>query len=144
MSPPWKTVTQLGPAVLPESSPAWVWFPSKGAFLTSLFCLLKICDAISKWEQALKELHSGKSEGGTRVVKLMYKNRSGHWPRGGPSLRAATGCTGRSPPERAPHGAHRLEPGPLGSSGSRAACAHAQTHTPRTQTSLIRWPCALS
>lgn len=36
---------------------------------------VKICDAISKWEQALKELHSGKSEGGTRVVKLMYKNR---------------------------------------------------------------------
>ncbi|XP_017909536.1 PREDICTED: pleckstrin homology domain-containing family H member 1 isoform X1 [Capra hircus] len=35
----------------------------------------KICDAISKWEQALKELHTGKSEGGTRVVKLMYKNR---------------------------------------------------------------------
>ncbi|KAM7156159.1 pleckstrin homology domain-containing family H member 1 isoform 1-T2 [Molossus nigricans] len=36
---------------------------------------VKICDAISKWEQALKELHSGKSEGGTRVAKLMYKNR---------------------------------------------------------------------
>ncbi|XP_066133344.1 pleckstrin homology domain-containing family H member 1 [Saccopteryx bilineata] len=36
---------------------------------------VKICDAISKWEQVLKELHSGKSEGGTRVVKLMYKNR---------------------------------------------------------------------
>ncbi|XP_048969240.1 pleckstrin homology domain-containing family H member 1 isoform X3 [Canis lupus dingo] len=36
---------------------------------------VKICDAISKWEQALKELHSGKAEGGTRVVKLMYKNR---------------------------------------------------------------------
>ncbi|XP_015986802.2 pleckstrin homology domain-containing family H member 1 isoform X1 [Rousettus aegyptiacus] len=36
---------------------------------------VKICDAISRWEQALKELHSGKSEGGTRVVKLMYKNR---------------------------------------------------------------------
>ncbi|XDB54220.1 hypothetical protein AB1E18_007690 [Capra hircus] len=38
----------------------------------------KICDAISKWEQALKELHTGKSEGvlhSTRVVKLMYKNR---------------------------------------------------------------------
>ncbi|XP_007940544.1 pleckstrin homology domain-containing family H member 1 [Orycteropus afer afer] len=35
----------------------------------------KICDAISKWEQALKELHPGKSEGGTRIVKLMYKNR---------------------------------------------------------------------
>ncbi|XP_021103134.1 pleckstrin homology domain-containing family H member 1 isoform X4 [Heterocephalus glaber] len=37
---------------------------------------VKICDAISKWEQALKELHPGKSEGGTRIVKLMYKNRS--------------------------------------------------------------------
>ncbi|XP_004584517.2 pleckstrin homology domain-containing family H member 1 [Ochotona princeps] len=36
---------------------------------------IKICDAISKWEQALKELHPGKTEGGTRVVKLMYKNR---------------------------------------------------------------------
>lgn len=24
----------------------------------------------------MKELHSGKAEGGTRVVKLMYKNRS--------------------------------------------------------------------
>ncbi|XP_021103127.1 pleckstrin homology domain-containing family H member 1 isoform X2 [Heterocephalus glaber] len=36
---------------------------------------VKICDAISKWEQALKELHPGKSEGGTRIVKLMYKNR---------------------------------------------------------------------
>ncbi|XP_055145043.1 pleckstrin homology domain-containing family H member 1 isoform X3 [Symphalangus syndactylus] len=36
---------------------------------------VKICDAISKWEQAMKELHSRKSEGGTRVVKLMYKNR---------------------------------------------------------------------
>ncbi|KAM5273626.1 pleckstrin homology domain-containing family H member 1 [Ctenodactylus gundi] len=36
---------------------------------------VKICDAISKWEQALKELHPGKSEGGTRVVKLIYKNR---------------------------------------------------------------------
>ncbi|XP_045435471.1 pleckstrin homology domain-containing family H member 1 isoform X2 [Pipistrellus kuhlii] len=35
----------------------------------------KICDAISKWEQALKELHSRKSEGGTRVVRLMYKSR---------------------------------------------------------------------
>ncbi|KAM6171024.1 pleckstrin homology domain-containing family H member 1 [Erethizon dorsatum] len=36
---------------------------------------VKVCDAISKWEQALKELHPGKSEGGTRIVKLMYKNR---------------------------------------------------------------------
>ncbi|ELK32555.1 Pleckstrin like proteiny domain-containing family H member 1 [Myotis davidii] len=36
---------------------------------------VKLCDAISKWEQALKELHSRKSEGGTRVVRLMYKSR---------------------------------------------------------------------
>ncbi|XP_032101729.1 pleckstrin homology domain-containing family H member 1 [Sapajus apella] len=36
---------------------------------------VKICDAISKWEQAQKELHPRKPEGGTRVVKLMYKNR---------------------------------------------------------------------
>ncbi|XP_052041539.1 pleckstrin homology domain-containing family H member 1 [Apodemus sylvaticus] len=36
---------------------------------------VKICDAISKWEQTLKELHPGKSEGGTRVLRLMYKNR---------------------------------------------------------------------
>ncbi|KAL0602196.1 Pleckstrin homology domain-containing family H member 1 [Plecturocebus cupreus] len=36
---------------------------------------VKICDAISKWEQAQKELYPRKSEGGTRVVKLMYKNR---------------------------------------------------------------------
>ncbi|XP_035116669.1 pleckstrin homology domain-containing family H member 1 isoform X2 [Callithrix jacchus] len=35
----------------------------------------QICDAISKWEQTQKELHPRKSEGGTRVVKLMYKNR---------------------------------------------------------------------
>lgn len=50
--------------------------PLIGAFLTFVFCLFKICDAISKWEQALKELHSRKSEGGTRVVRLMYKSRS--------------------------------------------------------------------
>lgn len=31
----------------------------------------------------MKELHSGKAEGGTRVVKLMYKNRSGVLPGGG-------------------------------------------------------------
>ncbi|XP_054652692.1 pleckstrin homology domain-containing family H member 1 isoform X2 [Dunckerocampus dactyliophorus] len=40
-------------------------------------CLLpsaKICDVISKWEQALKELHAGKNEG-TRIVRLTYKNR---------------------------------------------------------------------
>uniref|UniRef100_A0A8B9QQZ4 Pleckstrin homology, MyTH4 and FERM domain containing H1 n=1 Tax=Anas platyrhynchos TaxID=8839 RepID=A0A8B9QQZ4_ANAPL len=36
---------------------------------------IKICDVISKWEQALKELHPGKYEGGTRIVKLTYKNR---------------------------------------------------------------------
>uniref|UniRef100_A0A8C6PHV9 Pleckstrin homology domain containing, family H (with MyTH4 domain) member 1 n=1 Tax=Nothobranchius furzeri TaxID=105023 RepID=A0A8C6PHV9_NOTFU len=35
---------------------------------------LKICDVISKWEQALKELHPGKNEG-TRIVRLTYKNR---------------------------------------------------------------------
>uniref|UniRef100_A0AAR2KVQ1 Pleckstrin homology domain containing, family H (with MyTH4 domain) member 2 n=1 Tax=Pygocentrus nattereri TaxID=42514 RepID=A0AAR2KVQ1_PYGNA len=35
---------------------------------------LKICDIISKWEQACKELHTGKSEN-TRTVKLTYKNR---------------------------------------------------------------------
>ncbi|KAM9354352.1 pleckstrin homology domain-containing family H member 1 isoform 2-T2 [Pholidichthys leucotaenia] len=35
----------------------------------------KICDVISKWEQALKELHSGKNEG-TRIVRLTYKSRA--------------------------------------------------------------------
>uniref|UniRef100_A0AAY3ZUB3 Uncharacterized protein n=1 Tax=Denticeps clupeoides TaxID=299321 RepID=A0AAY3ZUB3_9TELE len=34
----------------------------------------KICDVISKWEQALKELHPRKNEG-TRIVRLTYKNR---------------------------------------------------------------------
>uniref|UniRef100_A0A8C2GF93 Pleckstrin homology domain containing, family H (with MyTH4 domain) member 1 n=1 Tax=Cyprinus carpio TaxID=7962 RepID=A0A8C2GF93_CYPCA len=34
----------------------------------------KICDVISKWEQALKELHPGKYEG-TRIVHLTYKSR---------------------------------------------------------------------
>lgn len=34
----------------------------------------QICDVISKWEQALKELHPGKNEG-TRIVRLTYKNR---------------------------------------------------------------------
>uniref|UniRef100_A0A3B5KUX3 Pleckstrin homology domain containing, family H (with MyTH4 domain) member 1 n=1 Tax=Xiphophorus couchianus TaxID=32473 RepID=A0A3B5KUX3_9TELE len=34
----------------------------------------KVCDVISKWEQALKELHPGKNEG-TRIVRLTYKNR---------------------------------------------------------------------
>ncbi|KAM6915989.1 pleckstrin homology domain-containing family H member 2 [Xenentodon cancila] len=35
---------------------------------------IKICDIISKWEQASKEHHSGKSEN-TRTVRLTYKNR---------------------------------------------------------------------
>uniref|UniRef100_A0A672T9F0 Pleckstrin homology, MyTH4 and FERM domain containing H2 n=1 Tax=Sinocyclocheilus grahami TaxID=75366 RepID=A0A672T9F0_SINGR len=35
---------------------------------------LKICDIISKWEQASKEQHAGKSEN-ARTVKLTYKNR---------------------------------------------------------------------
>ncbi|XP_037638701.1 pleckstrin homology domain-containing family H member 2 isoform X2 [Sebastes umbrosus] len=35
---------------------------------------IKICDIISKWEQASKELHTGKSEN-TRTVRLTYKNR---------------------------------------------------------------------
>nr|XP_014347011.1 PREDICTED: pleckstrin homology domain-containing family H member 1 [Latimeria chalumnae] len=35
---------------------------------------VKICDVISKWEQALKELHPGKYEG-TRTVRLTYKSR---------------------------------------------------------------------
>uniref|UniRef100_UPI0037E74C52 pleckstrin homology domain-containing family H member 2 n=1 Tax=Semicossyphus pulcher TaxID=241346 RepID=UPI0037E74C52 len=35
---------------------------------------VKICDIISKWEQASKEQHTGKSEN-TRTVRLTYKNR---------------------------------------------------------------------
>ncbi|XP_053292949.1 pleckstrin homology domain-containing family H member 2 [Pleuronectes platessa] len=35
---------------------------------------IKICDIISKWEQACKEQHTGKSEN-TRTVRLTYKNR---------------------------------------------------------------------
>ncbi|KAL0964359.1 hypothetical protein UPYG_G00322800 [Umbra pygmaea] len=35
---------------------------------------LKICDIISKWEQASKEQHTGKSEN-SRIVRLTYKNR---------------------------------------------------------------------
>ncbi|XP_067319716.1 pleckstrin homology domain-containing family H member 2 isoform X1 [Anolis sagrei] len=35
---------------------------------------IKICDIISRWEQASKEQHSGKCEG-TRTVRLTYKNR---------------------------------------------------------------------
>lgn len=34
----------------------------------------QICDIISKWEQASKEQHTGKSEN-ARTVKLTYKNR---------------------------------------------------------------------
>ncbi|XP_067143938.1 uncharacterized protein CG43867-like isoform X2 [Centruroides vittatus] len=34
----------------------------------------KLCDVISKWEQALREKHLGKFEN-TRIIKLMYKNR---------------------------------------------------------------------
>lgn len=40
-----------------------------------MFPVCQICDVISKWEQALKELHPGKNEG-TRIVRLTYKNRS--------------------------------------------------------------------
>ncbi|XP_078419187.1 pleckstrin homology domain-containing family H member 1 [Cetorhinus maximus] len=35
---------------------------------------VKICDVISKWEQALKELHPGKYES-NRIVRLTYKSR---------------------------------------------------------------------
>uniref|UniRef100_A0A8C4T058 Pleckstrin homology domain containing, family H (with MyTH4 domain) member 1 n=1 Tax=Erpetoichthys calabaricus TaxID=27687 RepID=A0A8C4T058_ERPCA len=35
---------------------------------------IKICDVISKWEQALKEMHSGKYDG-SRTVRLTYKSR---------------------------------------------------------------------
>ncbi|KAG7511976.1 pleckstrin-likey domain-containing family H member 2 [Solea senegalensis] len=35
---------------------------------------IKICDIISKWEQACKEQHTGKSEN-ARTVRLTYKNR---------------------------------------------------------------------
>lgn len=42
----------------------WGWF----------LCFFQICDVISKWEQALKELHPGKNEG-TRIVRLTYKSR---------------------------------------------------------------------
>ncbi|XP_061700231.1 pleckstrin homology domain-containing family H member 1 isoform X2 [Syngnathoides biaculeatus] len=34
----------------------------------------KICDVISKWEQALKEIHPGKNEA-TRILRLTYKKR---------------------------------------------------------------------
>ncbi|XP_038639733.1 pleckstrin homology domain-containing family H member 1 isoform X1 [Scyliorhinus canicula] len=39
-----------------------------------LQCNVKICDVISKWEQALKELHPGKYES-NRIVRLIYKSR---------------------------------------------------------------------
>lgn len=48
-----------------------------GSFLPIFFTGIhsfQICDVISKWEQALKELHPGKNEG-TRIVRLTYKNR---------------------------------------------------------------------
>ncbi|MEE6474113.1 hypothetical protein FKM82_010276 [Ascaphus truei] len=35
---------------------------------------IKVCDIISKWEQASKEQHPGKCDG-TRTVRLTYKNR---------------------------------------------------------------------
>lgn len=35
---------------------------------------VKLCDVISRWEQALREKHLGKFEN-TRVIKLTYKNR---------------------------------------------------------------------
>ncbi|XP_068182982.1 pleckstrin homology domain-containing family H member 2 isoform X2 [Antennarius striatus] len=35
---------------------------------------VKICDIISKWEQASKEQHTGKSEN-TKTIRLTYKNR---------------------------------------------------------------------
>nr|XP_056707116.1 pleckstrin homology domain-containing family H member 1 [Euleptes europaea] len=49
--------------------------PSGGDIEHCLQGPVKICDVISKWEQALKELNPGKYEGGTRIVKLTYKNR---------------------------------------------------------------------
>ncbi|XP_048339958.1 pleckstrin homology domain-containing family H member 1 isoform X2 [Sphaerodactylus townsendi] len=49
--------------------------PSGGDIEHCLQGPMKICDVISKWEQALKELNPGKYEGGTRIVKLTYKNR---------------------------------------------------------------------
>ncbi|XP_068195586.1 pleckstrin homology domain-containing family H member 1 [Antennarius striatus] len=48
--------------------------PSGKALEHCLHPTAKICDVISKWEQALKELHPGKNEG-TRIVRLTYKNR---------------------------------------------------------------------
>lgn len=46
----------------------------KQFWLARCFYLVQICDVISKWEQALKELHPGKYEG-TRIVRLIYKSR---------------------------------------------------------------------
>uniref|UniRef100_A0A8C9VYV0 Pleckstrin homology, MyTH4 and FERM domain containing H2 n=1 Tax=Scleropages formosus TaxID=113540 RepID=A0A8C9VYV0_SCLFO len=48
--------------------------PSGQGLEHSLQGKIKICDIISKWEQASKEQHTGKSEG-TRTVRLTYKNR---------------------------------------------------------------------
>ncbi|XP_064490249.1 uncharacterized protein CG43867-like isoform X2 [Ornithodoros turicata] len=39
-----------------------------------LHCSIKLCDIISRWEQALREKQLGKFEN-TRVIKLTYKNR---------------------------------------------------------------------
>ncbi|XP_066530729.1 pleckstrin homology domain-containing family H member 1 [Hoplias malabaricus] len=48
--------------------------PSGKALEHCLQPAAKICDVISKWEQALKELQPGKNEG-TRIVRLTYKSR---------------------------------------------------------------------
>ncbi|XP_068608263.1 LOW QUALITY PROTEIN: pleckstrin homology domain-containing family H member 1 [Brachionichthys hirsutus] len=48
--------------------------PSGKALEHCLHPTAKICDVISKREQALKEMHPGKNEG-TRVVRLTYKSR---------------------------------------------------------------------
>ncbi|XP_041420212.1 pleckstrin homology domain-containing family H member 2 isoform X2 [Xenopus laevis] len=48
--------------------------PSGKQFEHCLQGNLKICDIISKWEQASKEQHPGKCDG-SRTVRLTYKNR---------------------------------------------------------------------
>ncbi|XP_061752235.1 pleckstrin homology domain-containing family H member 1 isoform X2 [Nerophis ophidion] len=48
--------------------------PSGGELEHFLLPSAKICDVISKWEKALKELHPGKNEA-ARIVRLTYKNR---------------------------------------------------------------------
>ncbi|XP_041418436.1 pleckstrin homology domain-containing family H member 2 [Xenopus laevis] len=48
--------------------------PSGKHFEHCLQWNLKICDIISKWEQASKEQHPGKCDG-SRTVRLTYKNR---------------------------------------------------------------------